>query len=338
MPELHNDKLAVTAMLMAASAVNLYAPDYFDKRSASIVGVFKKLLAGKAAAPAAAAGKSMLNRKAVGEGIKGMAGRYALGLGFTSGFSTLTDEDMRERYGTLGTFGRKLITPKMHMLGLGTALTPAIGRGLRTGWVGGVKTLTGTSKGGLVRQTLRRTAAAMDPKMQAALALESEAGRKKLLGGFLSGHYAQTDKRIGNVFDALKRTSEAVGVKTPLKSSVWGGDNFADVGKQLQEKAKMRISDPNIAGTNSPVHKAAQTVGEKLVSSSRRRSVADVFNPWSIGGSVGTVGGMYAGINYGPWSPATAFADETSGVYKPFSNRRWDPYSSKSYDRHAIYQ
>jgi len=300
------------AMLMAAAAVSLYNKDVVDKHAIPGAGI-----------------------------IKNLAAKYIGGVGAASAFSTLTDEDMRERYGVLGTFGRKLISPKTQAIAAGFAAAPIVGRTLRQGYIGGVKKFTGTSKGGIIRQTFRRSAFAMDPTMQAASAMQKGKGdfgaANLLKSSFMSGNYDRANKTVSATMDALKRSASDVGIKNvQFKNNILSGDNFAEIGKKMRTEA-VKLKDTAGNWVN-PAHKTAYDVGGKVNMSTWRRSASDVFNPYSVGGSIGAIGGGMTGMNYGPWAPASAFLDEQSSVFKPFSGRRWDPYASHSFNRHSIYR
>ena len=296
-----------TAMLMVAASLSLYGPKVTDKQALPGAGVLKNL-----------------------------AKKYLGGVAAAAGFCTLTDEDMRDRYGVIGTFGRKLISPRTQALAAGFAAAPIVGRGLRSGYIGGVKKLTGTAKRGLIKQTLRRSAFAMDPRMQAASALRTAGSPNLLKASYLGGNYGRAGRTADATMGALKKSMGDVGIKTPFKNSIISGDNYAEIGKEMRTAAS-KMKTPGGEFVN-PKYKAAFDAGGKIRNSTWRRSAADVFNPYSVGGSVGAIGGSMAGLKYGPWSPATAFMDEESSVFKPFSGRRWDPFASHSFDRHSIYR
>lgn len=176
-----------------------------------------------------------------GSFLKRLAGTSAL----VGGFRTLSDEDMRQKHGILGTFGRKMISPKTWVMGAGGAFAaPRISSGGTKlfGWTG--KKIGGkvgdkmqkmseywqgrsfdTSAKGIEASVARNTtAAAKTLKRENMRKMYYEAAPdslKKQFGGKMPGTEAEWQSFLKEGGKMLRAEKAALNLKTNSKQLYW---------------------------------------------------------------------------------------------------------------------
>lgn len=176
-----------------------------------------------------------------GNFLKRLAGTSAL----VGGFRTMSDEDMRQKHGILGTFGRKMISPKTWVMGAGGAFAaPRISSaGTKLfGWTG--KKIGGnvggkmqkmseffqgksfdTSAKGIESAVAKNTAAAGKTlKQETARKMYYDAASdslKKQFGGKMPGTEAEWQSFLKEGGKALRTEKAALNLKTNAKNLYW---------------------------------------------------------------------------------------------------------------------
>ncbi|MFA5457535.1 MAG: hypothetical protein WC261_07910 [Synergistaceae bacterium] len=261
-----------------------------------------------------------------GSFLKRFAGTSAL----VGGFRTLSDEDMRQKHGILGTFGRKMISPKTWVMGAGGAFAaPRISSaGTKLfGW-------TGKKIGGNVGNKMQKMSEFFQGKtfdtsakgIEAAVAKNTTAAGRTLKRDIMRKMYYDAAPA------AIKK--KMFGGKMPTTDAAWTEflnatrkinagtfkQNIKGLGQRAGAETQKQMATP---GFQHRVLKQTTQDIRKGVKTNKWGKRLNPFDPFSIAG----IGGAMTGVA-GPWTPAGAMWEEDSMAYKPFSGKAYDPFAN----------